>query len=94
MSSAEYNQKAGIIEDLRAERSQTEIIRIFGCPRSIIYDVAAKYLASETSEKGSANSTRKSYSKEKSVRIPAIIEKSSQREPRAAFDEISKNGYE
>jgi len=32
-------------------------------------------LISATFEKGSANSTRKSHSKEKSVRIPAIIEK-------------------
>ncbi|XP_032668322.1 uncharacterized protein LOC116842765 [Odontomachus brunneus] len=52
-----------------------EIIRFFGYPRSTVYDVAAKYLASETSEKGSANPTRKSHSKEKSVRTPAIIER-------------------
>jgi len=32
-------------------------------------------LTSETSEKGSANPMRKSHSKEKSVRTPAIIEK-------------------
>jgi len=52
-SSAEYNQRVAIIEDLRAERLQTEIIRFFEYLRST--DVALKYLASETSEKGSAN---------------------------------------
>jgi len=74
-SSAEYNRRAAIIEGLRAGRSKTEIIRFFGFPRSTVYDVAAKYLASEASEKGSANPTRKSHSKEKSVRTPAIIER-------------------
>ncbi|EZA55143.1 hypothetical protein X777_05320 [Ooceraea biroi] len=74
-SSAEYNRRMAIIESLRAGHSQSEIIRFFGYPRSTVYDVAAKYLASETFEKGSANPTRKSHSKEKSVRTPAIIEK-------------------
>jgi len=74
-SSAEYNRRAAIIEGLRAGRSQIEIIRFFGYSRSIIYDVAAKYLASETSKKGSANPTRKSYSKKKSIRTPAIIKR-------------------
>ncbi|XP_032687204.1 uncharacterized protein LOC116851661 [Odontomachus brunneus] len=74
-SNAEYNRRAAIIEGLRAGRLRTEIIRFFGYPRSTVYDVAAKYLASETSEKGSANPTRKSHSKEKSVRTPAIIER-------------------
>jgi len=46
-------------------------LKLFGTQ---VYDVAAKYLASET-EKGSANSMRKSHSKEKSVRTPAIIER-------------------
>jgi len=63
-----------IIESLRAGRLQTEIILFFGYSRSIVYDVAAKYLASETSKKDSAN-PRKSHSKEKSVRISAIIER-------------------
>lgn len=62
-SSAEYNRKAAIIEGFRAGRSRTKIIRFFGYPRLTVYDVAAKYLASETSEKGSANPTRKSHSK-------------------------------
>ncbi|XP_032682253.1 uncharacterized protein LOC116849323 isoform X2 [Odontomachus brunneus] len=74
-SNAEYNRRAAIIEGFRAGRSRTKIIRFFGYPRSTVYDVAAKYLASETSEKGSANPTRKSHSKEKSVRTPAIIER-------------------
>jgi len=62
-SSAKYNRKAVIIESAR--RSQTEIIWFFGYLKYEIniYDVAAKYLASETSEKGSANLTRKSHRK-------------------------------
>jgi len=46
--SAEYNQRAAIIEDLRAGHSVTEIIRFFGYPRSIVYDVVTKYKALET----------------------------------------------
>jgi len=42
-SSAEYNRKAVIIEDLYARRSATEI-RFLGYPRSI---VVAKYTALE-----------------------------------------------
>jgi len=52
---------------------QTEIIRFFG--RLTIYDVATKYLVSETSKKDSANPTRERHSKEKSVRTPAIIKR-------------------
>lgn len=74
-SSAEYNRRAAIIEGLRAGRSQTEIIRFFGYPRSTVYDVAAKYFDSEMTEMGSANPTRKSHSKEKSVRTPAMIQR-------------------
>jgi len=70
-SSAEYNQRMAI-KGLGAGRSQIEIIRFFGYSRSTIYDVATKYLASETSEKGFAIPTRKSYSKKKLVRTPAI----------------------
>lgn len=40
-----------------------------------VYDVMSKYVALDTSEKGSINPTRKSYSKEKSIRTLAIIEK-------------------
>ena len=54
-TSAEYNRRAAIIESLRAGRSATEIIRFFGYPRSTVYDVVAKYNASEKSEEGSAN---------------------------------------
>ena len=46
-SSAEYNRRAAIIEGLRAELSAMEIIRFFGYPRSIVYDVVAKYTALE-----------------------------------------------
>jgi len=67
--------RAAIIKGLRVGRLQTEIIRFFGYPRSTIYDVAVKYLVSEMSKKDFANSTRKSHSKEKSVRTPAIIER-------------------
>jgi len=46
----EYNQRAAIIEGLRAGRSSTEIIRFFGYPRSTVYNVVAKYSASEQSK--------------------------------------------
>jgi len=82
-SSAKYNQRAAIIEDLRAGRSQIEIIQFFVYPRPTVYNIAAKYLALKTSEKVlSIRQRRKrkidkdsSNSKEKSVRIPAIIER-------------------
>ncbi|XP_072764892.1 uncharacterized protein [Anoplolepis gracilipes] len=77
-SSAEYNRRAAIIESLRAGHSQTEYIRFFGYPRSTVYDVAAKFFASEKSTEGSANPTRKRHSKEKSVRTPEIIAKAQQ----------------
>jgi len=50
-SSAEYNQRTAIIEGLHAGRSQIEIIQFFGYPKSIIYDIAAKYLTLEMSKK-------------------------------------------
>jgi len=40
------NRRAAIIKAFRAGRS-TEIIRFFGYPRSIIYEVVAKYAALE-----------------------------------------------
>jgi len=46
--SAEYNRRA-IIEGFGAGRSATEIIRFFGYPRSIVYDIVAKYTALEQS---------------------------------------------
>jgi len=63
-----------IIEDLRTERSATEIIRFFGYPRSIIYDVVAKYMALEQSNED-CMPARKSHSKERIARTPAIIER-------------------
>jgi len=91
--SAEYNQRAAIIKGLRARRLQTEIILFLGYSRSIVYDVAAKYLASKTSEKGSANQMRKNHLKEKSVKIPTIIKGSRTcfRGSRVVSDKISKN---
>ena len=46
-SSAEYNRRAAIIEGLRAGRSATKIIRFFGYPRSIIYNIMTKYMTLE-----------------------------------------------
>jgi len=43
----EYNRRATIIEGLRAGGLLTEIIRVFGYPRSTVYDVVAKYSVSE-----------------------------------------------
>ena len=73
--SAEYNRRAAIIEDLRAGRSATEIIRFFGYPRSTVYDVVAKYTALEQSNEGSSMPARKSHSKERTARIPAVVER-------------------
>ncbi|EGI59506.1 hypothetical protein G5I_12335 [Acromyrmex echinatior] len=47
--SAEYNRRVAIIEDLRSERSATEIIRFFGYTRLTVYDIVAKYTALEQS---------------------------------------------
>ncbi|EGI60876.1 hypothetical protein G5I_10892 [Acromyrmex echinatior] len=73
--SAEYNRRAAIIEDLRAGRSATEIIRSFRYPRSTVYDVVAKYMALEQSNEGSSMPARKSHSKERTARIPAVVER-------------------
>jgi len=71
----EYNWRAAIIEGLRAGRSPTEIIKFLGYPRSIVYDVVAKYSASEQSNESSSTPARKSHSKERTARIPAVIER-------------------
>jgi len=71
----EYNRRAAIIEDLRAGRSPTEIIWFFGYPRSKIYDVVAKYSASEQSNESSSTQARKSHSKERTARTPAVVER-------------------
>ena len=57
--SAEYNRRTTIIEGLRVGCSATEIIRFFGYPRLIIYDVI-KYMALEQSNEGSNILARKS----------------------------------
>jgi len=60
----EYNRRAAIIEGFRAERSPTKIIRFFEYPRSTVYNVVAKYSASEQSNESSSTPARKSHSKE------------------------------
>ena len=67
--SAEYIR--AIIEGLHARRSA--IIRFFSYPRSTIYDVVAKYL--KQSNEGSSMPAKKSHSKERIARTPAIIER-------------------
>ena len=73
--SAEYNRRAAIIKDFRAGRSATEIIRFFRYPRSTIYNVVAKYTALKQSNEGSSMPAKKSHSKERIARTPAIIER-------------------
>jgi len=70
-----YNRKAAIIEGLRAGRSPTEIIRFFGNPRSTVYDVVAKYSASEQSNENSSTPAKKSHSKEYTARTSAVIKR-------------------
>jgi len=48
---AKYNRRVAIIEGFRAGRLATEIIRFFGYPRSIVYNVMTKYTALEQSNK-------------------------------------------
>jgi len=45
--SAKYNQRAAIIEGIRAGCSQTKIIRLFRYPKLTVYDIAIKYLTFE-----------------------------------------------
>jgi len=71
----EYNWRVAIIEGLRAGRSPTEIIWFFRYPRSIVYDIMVKYSASEQSNKSSSTPARKSHSKERTARIPTVIER-------------------
>ena len=59
-SSAEYNQKAAIIESFRARRSATEVIQFFSYPRSTVYDIVAKYTALEQSNESSSMPGRNS----------------------------------
>jgi len=73
--SAEYNRRVAITEDLRAGRSATEIIRFFRYPRSTVYDIVAKYSALEQSNEDSNMSARKSHSKKRTTRTPAVVER-------------------
>jgi len=70
----EYNRRAAIIEGFRTRRLPTKIIRFFEYPRSIIYNVVAKYSASEQSNEFNTPA-RKSHSKERTARTPAMIER-------------------
>jgi len=68
----EYNRRIAIIEGLRAR--PTEIIRFFGISE-IVYDIVAKYCASEQSNESSSMPARKSHSKERTARILAMVER-------------------
>ncbi|VDL74394.1 unnamed protein product [Nippostrongylus brasiliensis] len=46
-TSAEYNRRAAIIEGVRAELPAAEIMRFFLYSKSTVYDVGARYKASE-----------------------------------------------
>jgi len=48
---AKYNRRVAIIEGFRAGRLATEVIRFFGYPRSIVYNVMTKYTTLEQSNK-------------------------------------------
>jgi len=74
----EYNRRVAIIEGLRVGRSPREIIRFFGYPRSTVYDVVAKYSASEQSNESSSMPARKSHSKERTARTPVVVERKTQ----------------
>jgi len=88
-ASAEYNRRAAIIESLYA--GQTEIIPFFGYLRSIIYDIAAKYLISKTIfKKGSVNPTKKKSWKRLQQLLKGL-KSSFHRTQGYLYDEISKN---
>ena len=70
-SSAENNRRTA---DHR-RHSATEIIRFFGYSRSTVYDIVAKYTALEQFNKCSIMSARKSYSKERTAKTPAVVER-------------------
>jgi len=66
---------AAIIEGFRADHSATEIIRFFGYPRSTVYDVVAKYTILEQFNENSSMPARKNHSKERIMRIPAVVKR-------------------
>ena len=51
-----------------------EIIKLFGYPRSTVYDIAKRYATSEGFENGSPSPARKVHVREKSTRSPEIIQ--------------------
>jgi len=71
----EYNRRAAIIEGLRAGRSPTEIIRFFGYPRSTVYNIVAKFSASEQSKESSSTPARKNHSKERTARTSTVVKR-------------------
>ena len=73
--SAEFNRRAVIIESLCAGRTPVEIIKLFGYPRSTVYDIAKRYATSEGFENGSPSPARKVHVREKSTRTPEIIQR-------------------
>jgi len=75
--SAKYNRRAMIIEGLRAGRLATEIIPFFDYPRSIVYDVVAKYATVEQSNSPECSSmlARKSHSKERITKTLAVVKR-------------------
>jgi len=90
----EYNRRATIIEGLRTERSPTEIIGFFWYPRSTVYDVVAKYSASEQSNESSSTPARKSHSKERTARTPVVVERTQaliSEDPGQSLSKISIN---
>ena len=56
-SSAEYNQRAGIIEALCPKHSPTKIIQFF-IIQNWPFDIVQKYVHTEKSEEASANPAR------------------------------------
>lgn len=71
--STEYNRRGAIIESVRAGDAATETIRVFGYPKSTVYDIFAKYTELEKSNEGFAIPAKKSHSKERVVRAPEIV---------------------
>ena len=69
---AKYNRRVAIIEGFRAGRLATEIIRFFGYPRSIVYNVMTKYTALEQSNK--VYQRERVTRKKRTARTPASVD--------------------
>jgi len=73
----EYNRRAAIIEGFRwtiTNGNNSVFLDIRDQPRKI-YDIVAKYSASEQSNESFSAPARKSHSKERTARIPAVVER-------------------